>query len=291
MRRGGAVTTVTQQLRRMQRRHRRDMAALRRELAALRRVEDGAAVQHDMGTGRLHAAPGVVACQARQAEPEGDNVDLRAFSTDGYGLYAASEHGTGIHCRSFGAGDGLSALSEHGIGIAAMSLGEADGMYAQSARGNGIHAVGGGALGNGHSPQPAGIFAEGGAGHAVHAEATTGNGVVATSASGCAVDARTAEGTGLRARSASVIGLAVEIEGRIRVRGCALGTACVPVGMNTVTVLSAAATAESLIVLVPLDDPRDVLPIWVSARDAGRFSISTGAAAPAAIRVQYLIIN
>ena len=77
------------------------------------------------------------------SEPDGD---LRASSTQGYALYAASTQGTGAYCRSFGEADGLSALSERGVGVTAMSLGEANGVYAQSALGNGIHAVGGGAL-------------------------------------------------------------------------------------------------------------------------------------------------
>jgi hypothetical protein len=246
------------------------MAALRHELALLRR-------EQSKGPGEGQAGDA--------------DAGLRALSAHGYGLYAASDEGTGIYCRSFGDGDGLSALSESGTGVAAMSLGQADGIQATSARGNGVHAVGGAALGNGRSPRPAGVFAEGGTGIGLYATGTSGDGVTAASASGCAVNACSTEGTGIRARCESEAGLALEIEGRIRVRGCAVGEAVLGTCTRAVRVPAAAATAESLILLMPLGDPGDGVRIWVSERGEGTFTINASATLTISVTMQYLIVN
>lgn len=224
-------------------------------------------------------------------EPIPESRDLRAFSDQGYGLYAASTNGTGAYCRSFGSGDGLSALSELGTGVTAMSLGSGDALYAHSAVGNGIHAVSGAALGNGQAPRPAAVFAEGGEGDGVYAAGTSGNGLVASSVSGCAVDGSSVEGIGVRARAEHASGIALAIEGRIRLRGCAVGEVCLPAGERTLTVPTEAAGPDSLILLVPLDDPGDAQRIWIAARRAAQFVIEASAPARSAIRLQYLVIN
>lgn len=284
-----AAAVPAHQLRRIRKQHRRDLAALRHELAALRRAQGRCA--GETGRSALQAEDYAPRRPEPSTVPAGGTSDLCTFSALGYGLYAASEQGTGIYCRSFGEGEGLSALSERGTGVAAMSLGQADGIYAQSARGNGVRAVGGGALGNGQSPRPAGIFAEGGTGYGIYATGTTGDAVAARSAGGCAIDACSAEGIGVRARCASDTGLALEIEGRIHVRGCAVGVTQVQKGAITLIVPAPAATTESLIVLVPLDDPGEAVRIWVSARGTGTFEISTSAPVHANVQIQYLIIN
>jgi hypothetical protein len=160
-----------------------------------------------------------------------------------------------------------------------------------SARGNGIHAVGGAALGNGKSAHPAAVFAEGGAGYGLHATATEGLAVLASSGSGCAVDACSAEGVGMRARCESDAGLALAIEGRIQVRGCAVGVALLPACARTVTIAAAAATPESLILLMPLGDPGEGVRIWIDGRRAHAFTIAASAAPSADLRIPYLIVN
>ena len=274
--------------RRMRRLYRREVNGLRREVRRLRGLLES-------GSGRIPdnrtlTAPSTTG-EGMLARPAQEIRDLRAFSDEGYGLYAASTHGSGAYCRSFGEGDGLSALSEHGAGVTAMSLGPGDGLYAQSAGGNGIHAVGGAALGNGEAPRPAALFAEGGEGDGVYATGTSGNGLVARSLGGCAVDGCSAAGTGVRARTEDPGGIALAIEGRIRLHGCAVGEVCLPAGERALTVPAAAAGAESLILLVLLDDPGDAMRIWIAARRAAQFVIGASAPARSAIRLQYLIIN
>ena len=171
---------------------RRAVAANEHRLAALEAANHPAARASTRGN-QLAAVPDDV-------EPLPDAAGLRAYSPEGYGLYAASGTGTGILCRSFGAGDGVLAYSEHGIGVDALSLGVADGVRAASARGNGLHAVGGAALGNDTCPNPAGVFAEGGSGSGLYAVATSGNAVVARSEEGLALDAASTGGTAVRAR-------------------------------------------------------------------------------------------
>jgi hypothetical protein len=275
-------------LQRLHQHHRREVSNLQREVQALREVlESGKA--GTMGSSVPMASTGNG--KRESVAPGEEHQDLRALSAEGYGLYAASTHGTGAYCRSFGAGDGLSALSERGAGVTAMSLGPGDGLYAHSALGNGIHAVGGAALGNGQAPRAAAVFAEGGEGDGVYATSTSGNGLVATSVSGCAVDGCSAAGTGVRARTEDPGGIALAIEGRIRLHGCAIGEVSLPAGERTLTVPAPAASPESLILLVLLDDPGDTLRIWIAARSAAQFVVGASAAAQSAIRLQYVIIN
>jgi hypothetical protein len=282
----------TRQLRRLQQRRRRELGTMRREVQALHGLlpagmastTDTSVPTAGIGSGeRGSAGPGVAPGEERR--------DLRSFSDEGYGLYAASTHGTGAYCRSFGEGDGLSALSERGAGVTAMSLGPGDGLYAHSALGNGIHAVGGAALGNGQAPRPAAVFGEGGEGDGLYVTSTSGNGLVARSASGCAVDGCSAAGTGVLARAVDPGGIALAIEGRIRLHGCAIGEVCLPASEQTLTVAAAAAGVDSLILLVLLDDPGAALPIWIAARHAAHFVIRASAPPRSPVRLQYLIIN
>ena len=275
-------------MRRLYRRDRREVNGLRREVRRLRGLlESGSG--HMQGSHTL-TVPGTTG-EGILAEPAQEIRDLRAFSDEGYGLYAASTHGSGAYCRSFGEGDGLSALSEHGTGVTAMSLGRGEGLYAQSALGNGIHAVGGAALGNGEAPRPAALFAEGGEGDGAYVTGTSGNGLVARSLGGCAVDGCSVAGTGVRASAEDPGGVALAIEGRIRLHGCAVGEVCLPAGERTLTVPAVAVSAERLILLVLLDDPGDAMRIWIAARRTAQFVIGASAPARSAIRLQYLIIN
>ena len=287
------------QLQRAQKQYQREANRLRGEVNRLRRDVDTlrglllSGPGHTQGSGEQlqPTAMGERAIMAPVVLSGEDSNDLRALSTEGYGLYAASVQGTGAYCRSFGEGDGLSALSERGVGVTAMSLGGGDGLYAHSALGNGVRAVGGAALGNGQAPRPAAVFAEGGEGDGVYVTSTSGSGLVGRSVSGCAVDGCSATGTGVRARTENPSGIALAIEGRIRLHGCAIGEACLPAGERTLTVSAPAASPESLILLVLLDDPGDALRIWIAARSAAQFVVGASAAAQSAIRLQYVIIN
>jgi hypothetical protein len=71
--------------------------------------------------------------------------------------------------------------------------------------------------------------------------------------------------------------------------GRAIGQATLAAGATSLTVTTSAATASSTILLTPLGNPGGWL--WVSARAAGSFTISVSGRAPAAVAVQYLIIN
>jgi len=69
----------------------------------------------------------------------------------------------------------------------------------------------------------------------------------------------------------------------------ATGQATMPRAARALTVRDAAATSTSTILLTPLSDPHGTL--WIGARGAGTFTIKASGRLPAAVTVQYLIIN
>jgi hypothetical protein len=69
----------------------------------------------------------------------------------------------------------------------------------------------------------------------------------------------------------------------------ATGQVVLPRGARHLVVRDSAATATSLILLMPLSDPYGSL--WISARAAGRFTINASGPLPAAVTLQYAIVN
>ena len=77
--------------------------------------------------------------------------------------------------------------------------------------------------------------------------------------------------------------------GKLEVQGNSVGSVTMAAATKTVTVSNAAATANSLIFLTPLEDPKAFL--WIGARSAGSFTIDASTALPAAVTIGFLIIN
>ncbi len=182
--------------------------------------------------------------------------------------------GTGTQGLAFGAGGvGVAGNSSGsgGAGVLGLASGGGDGVLGRSVNtslpGNGVHAVA-----NGVTPT-SGAFG------ALFAEGGNSNGVYATSTSttNAAVTARNAAGPALR------------VDGTLQVVGRAIGQATLAAGATSLTVSTSAATANSTILLTPLGNPGGWL--WISARAAGSFTIQVSGRAPAAVPVQYLIIN
>jgi len=77
--------------------------------------------------------------------------------------------------------------------------------------------------------------------------------------------------------------------GKVEVQGNSVGTVTMGKKATTLTVANPAATPNSLIFLMPLDNPQEFL--WIAARKAGSFTIDAGKALPSPVNIMFLIIN
>lgn len=111
--------------------------------------------------------------------------------------------------------------------------------------------------------------------------------VLAQGGAGTGVSSSSTSGTGVLAHSDS--GTALRVEGLLQVAGSAVGQVTLAAGTSSLTVSAPAATAASLVLLTPLGNPR--VPLWISARAAGSFTIAAGRPVPTAVTIQYLIVN
>jgi hypothetical protein len=253
------------------------------------------------------------------------------ISSSGTGVLGDSSTGTGVYATS-GSATGLWAQSNTGAGIFAMSSGsDAVVARAMGTTGAAVHSCAPGTPAPSSSVTAA-VFAEGGSHPGVYATSDTTNavqgssgsgtgvlgvsgtgtgligesnsgsgitgvsksdtGVVGESTSGYGVDAFSAGGTALHAKSAASNGVALFAEGLLRIAGAAVGQATIPQNLTSVTVSTAAVTANSHILLTPLSNPRGAL--WISNIVPGTsFQINVGVDVffPAGLVVQYLIIN
>jgi hypothetical protein len=240
---------------------------------------------HAVGGGANFTTPPVT--EAAIFAEGGPGPGVFATSDTGPGVFAESRSGVGVHAVGGGAAAsatggleaailadggpgigvwatstgtstesiaGIFSCSGGGAGVSATSI-SGPGVFAESQSGIGVHAVGGGATGVATGGLEAAIFAEGG----------PGIGVLASGA------------------------VALQVIGKIEIQGNSAGMVAMAAGATTMTVTNPAATANSLIVLTPLDNPQAFL--WVAARNAGSFTIDASGALLTPVNIMFLIIN
>jgi hypothetical protein len=87
-----------------------------------------------------------------------------------------------------------------------------------------------------------------------------------------------------------VAGVALQLIGKIQVQGNSVGSVTLGAGKRTLKVSNAAATADSLIFLMPLETPPQAF-LSIGARSAGSFTIEAGTAQTKPMTIGFLIIN
>ena len=232
-------------------------------------------------------------------------VGVLGVCRDGTAVSGGSANGIGVSGGSPGGGVGVQALS----GSVQPTSQSNVGVFAQSHSGIGVRAVGGGASPATAAPITEGaILAEAGPGTGVYASTSSGIGVEANSQSGTGVSAASASGPGVQGHSdtstgvsgvtesgfgvtadGGSAGVALQVIGKVEVQGNSVGSVAMAAGTKTLKVNNAAATANSLIFLTPLEDPQAFL--WIGARNAGSFTIDTSKALPDKVTIVFLIIN
>ena len=195
------------------------------------------------------------------------------------GIFDSNVSGTpAVSATGTSGADGIDAGSDSGTGV-----------FSISQSGIGVHAVGGGASPTTTPPLPqAAIFAEGGPGTGVLATSQSGTGVQGQSNTSTGVSGITESGFGVTANGGSG-GVALQVIGKVEVQGNLVGLVTMAAGKKTLTVNNAAATANSLILLTPLNNPQAFL--WIGARKAGSFTIDASKALPTNVTIMFLIIN
>lgn len=207
-------------------------------------------------------------------------------SQSGVGVEAISQSGVAVSASST-SGPGVEAISGSGPAVFAVSDSNS-GVYAQSNSGIGVHAVGGGASPTTPPIPQLAIFAEGGPSTGVLATSQSGTGVQGQSDTSTGVSGITESGFGVTANGGSG-GVALQVIGKVEVQGNSVGSVTMAAGKKTLTVNNAAATANSLILLTPLNNPQVFL--WIGARKAGSFTIDASKALPTHVTIMFLIIN
>ena len=97
-------------------------------------------------------------------------------------------------------------------------------------------------------------------------------------------------GGGMGAADGGVAGVALQLIGKIQVQGNSVGSVTLGAGKRTLKVSNAAATADSLIFLMPLETPPQAF-LSIGARSAGSFTIEAGTAQTKPMTIGFLIIN
>ena len=82
---------------------------------------------------------------------------------------------------------------------------------------------------------------------------------------------------------------APQVIGKIEIQGDPVGSVTMAAGTTTLTVNNAAATANSLIFLTPLNNPQAFL--WINTRYAGNFTINASQALLTHATIMFLSIN
>ena len=206
------------------------------------------------------------------------NEAVRGEGSNGAtGVDGVSDTGDGVSGWSryigvLGVGDG------EGIGVMGVARGTRFGGQFTAQSSPAIYCV------SNASTTAGGVILNNGSGNGLAAAATVnGVGVVAEG------------GTGLLARTIAPNGLGLVVDGRIEVRGNAVGEAVLVAEARSVTVSNPAATPDSVIVLTPLANPGG--PLWISAQSAGSFTIERASSEEGrqgrlrATPVRYLIVN
>lgn len=209
--------------------------------------------------------------------PNGTGLAIDASHSNGaYGI-SIQAHPASIGLVIDGASEGISVEgSNYGV------FANCSGGRALAGFSNNIAVYGEGQYGvyaHGRSTSGIGLHADSDHANAIEA-VVTGSGQVAVLGQGGA-------GTGVLAHSDS--GTALRVEGLVQVVGHAVGQVTMAAGASSLAVSTPAATAASLVLLTPLGNPGT--PLWISARAAGSFTIAAGRPLPAAVTIQYIVLN
>lgn len=237
-------------------------------------------------------------------------------STTPNGVVGLATQGTGVLGQTQSASSfalGVSGISPHGIGVSGTSTfgtgvvgsGNFEGVVGKATGSNGDGVVGTGAStgvsGTGTGPSGFGVSGRGSIGVTGTSSATAGigaqgiafgpggRGVVGSSTQGDGVAGFASGATNAAVSASNPTGVGLRVRGSVQIQGSAAGEVTLPAGATTQTVSAAAATAQSQVLLTPLQDPGARL--WISGRAAGGFTISASQPVPAAVTIQYLVIN
>jgi hypothetical protein len=230
-------------------------------------------------------------------QANGGTAAVSAIGTDGSpGVVAQSDTGQAVLAAGL-SGIGLWAIGPGGVSTAPSvtaailaSSGADSCIVATSDSGAAVSAisdngVGVEASGGGGAP---GVTATADSGSGVEAKSLTGPGVLGESVTSAGVSGITESGFGVTANGGSA-GVALQVIGKVEVQGTSVGSVTMSAGKKTLTVSNASATAESLILLTPLENPQAFL--WIGARSAGSFEIEASKALPTKVTITFLIIN
>lgn len=238
------------------------------------------------------------------------------LSTTPNGVVGVATQGTGVLGQTQSASIvslGVSGVSPHGIGVSGTSTlgtgvsgsGGLDGVVGKGTGSNSTGVVGTGVStgvsGSTSGPSGFGVSGHGSIGVTGDSSTTSGIGVQgmafgpggrgvvgsSTQGDGVAGFARGATNAAVSASNPSGVGL--RVQGSVQIQGSAAGSVTLPSGATTATVSATAATAQSLVLLTPLQDPGARL--WISGRTAGSFTISASQPVSASLTIQYLVIN
>jgi hypothetical protein len=243
----------------------------------------GTAVFAQSGTGTVaHPPPGIgvhAVGGGTSATTRISQAGIFAEGGSGNGVVALTTNGTAVTAIEDGGGNGVSALSNGGVAVLATANGG----------GNGVNATSDSAAAVGASSNSGtGVEASSQSGPGVSGASVSGSGVQGHSDTSTGVSGVTESGFGVTANGGSA-GVALQVIGKVEVQGKSVGSVAMAAGTKTLKVNNAAATANSLIFLTPLEDPQAFL--WIGARNAGSFTIDTSKALPAKVTIVFLIIN
>lgn len=264
-------------------------------------LSDGVYGQSLGGIGVHAVGPGVTfnptppVSQAALFAEGGPNIGVFAQSDTATAVFA--QGGTGIFTPHPAPGIGVHAV---GGGTSATAVVSQAAVFAEGGNGIGVIATtGNGTAVSANSQQGTAVLAGSNEGTAVLATSNKGTAVLAESNNAVAVSASDgAGGTGVFGGSQSGIGViassgsegvALRVIGKVEVQGSSVGSVTMLKGTSTLTVDNVAATANSLILLTPLADPQAFL--WISARNAGSFTINASRKMLGGLPITYLIIN
>jgi len=243
---------------------------------------------------------------AVSASDQGSGTGVQASSASGTAVQASSASGTAVFAQS---GTGNVAHPPPGIGVHAVGGGSSAttrisqaGIFAEGGSGNGVVALttngtavtaiedgGGNGINAGSNGGVAVLATDNGGGVGVNATSGSGTGVNASSNSGIGVSGSSETGVGVQATATAAAGIALQVSGKVEVQGNSVGSVTMAAGTKTLKVKNAAATADSLIFLTPLEDPQAFL--WIGARNAGSFTVDASKALPDKVTIVFLIIN
>jgi hypothetical protein len=245
-----------------------------------------------LGAAAATAAAGTLIQSRAGAVLAANNASFGSNSPGIPGVFVYTTNGAeGIQVTSDGTG--VDVQSSSGVGISAVSH-NLDGIKAISTDGNGITAsTQNGTAVDATSSSGDGVDATSITGDGIKAISTDGNGISASTTNGTAVVATSQTGVGVSASSEGYAGVGLQVAGRVVLTANSAGTkafgqAAMPAGQWHVEVQNAAATPQSIILLMPTSNPNARL--WVTSA-TGAFAIYASYPPAASVTINYLIVN